>query len=224
MKKNKKLRKLIFWLLGLAAAALLFVVLSNLWMVRAAEKRIVSREEAAELEADAILILGAGVWEGGVPSPMLQDRLEEGLALYQAGAAPKILVSGDHGQSDYDEVNVMKAYLMTAGVPDEDIFMDHAGFSTYESLYRAREVFGARSLIIVTQKYHMYRALYIARRLGLQVLGCHADPRRYYGEAVREAREMLARDKDILWCLVKPEPTYLGEPIDIHGSGSVTND
>ncbi len=224
MKKNKKLRKLIFWLLGLAAAALLFVVLSNLWMVRAAEKRIVSREEAAELEADAILILGAGVWEGGVPSPMLQDRLEEGLALYQAGAAPKILVSGDHGQSDYDEVNVMKAYLMAAGVPDEDIFMDHAGFSTYESLYRAREVFGARSLIIVTQKYHMYRALYIARRLGLQALGCHADPRRYFGEVAREAREMLARDKDILWCLLKPEPTYLGEPIDIHGSGSVTND
>lgn len=208
----------------LCVAGALFVVLSNVIMVNQEQKKIVSIEDATKLNAQCILILGAGVWGQNTPSPMLEDRLKEGLKLYEQGAAPKILVSGDHGQEGYDEVNVMKNYLIDAGVPSEDIFMDHAGFSTYESMVRAKEVFGVSKLIVVTQEYHMYRALFICDQLGMQALGVHADPRLYQGALYRNVRELLARDKDILSCLFKVKPTYLGDPIDISGNGDVTND
>ncbi len=226
MKKSlpRQIKILFIALAALCVASALFVVLSNVIMVNQEQKKIVSIEDATKLNAQCILILGAGVWGQNTPSPMLEDRLKEGLKLYEQGAAPKILVSGDHGQKDYDEVNVMKNYLIDAGVPSEDIFMDHAGFSTYESMVRAKEVFGVSRLIVVTQEYHMYRALYICDQLGMQALGVHADPRVYQGDLYRNARELLARDKDILSCLFKVKPTYLGEPVDISGNGDMTND
>ena len=155
---------------------------------------------------------------------MLADRLDCAIRLYFAGAAPKLLMSGDHGSDDYDEVNVMKDYAIAAGVPSEDIFMDHAGFSTYESVYRARDVFEVQQPLIVTQHYHMYRALYIADALGLDASGVSADTRRYAGQSYRAAREVLARAKDFLQCITQPEPTFLGEAIPITGSGDRTND
>ena len=115
---------------------------------------------------DCIIVLGAGLWDDK-PSPMLKDRLEKGISLYKAGAAPKLLMSGDHGRTGYNEVQVMKQYAIDAGVPSEDIFMDHAGFSTYESMIRARDIFGVTSPIVVTQKYHLYRAVYIGKSLGI---------------------------------------------------------
>lgn len=189
-----------------------------------AEKRILTEDEASAKEADCILVLGAGVWEGGVPSHMLADRLDEAISLYELGASGKLLMSGDHGRTDYDEVNVMKGYAVEAGVPSEDVFMDHAGFSTYESLYRARDVFKAERIIIVTQRYHLYRALYVAGKLGLEAYGVASDPRTYRGQQFREAREILARCKDWAYTVVMPEPTYLGEPIPISGNGDATND
>lgn len=193
-------------------------------MVVAAGDRIVSARQAAAVDADCILILGAGITDTGNPSPMLQDRLSQGVALYEAGAAGKILMSGDHGHQDYDEVNVMKQFAVDRGVPSADVFMDHAGFSTYESLYRARDVFAAETVIIVTQKYHLYRALYIARSLGLEAYGVASDPRTYRGQAYRELREILARCKDFLTCLFQPPPTFLGEAIPVAGDGDQTND
>ena len=175
-------------------------------------------------QADCILVLGAGVREDGSVSDMLKDRLDYGIALYKAGAAPKILMSGDHGQEHYDEVNTMKQYAIKQGVPSEDIFMDHAGFSTYESMYRAKEIFGAGRIVAVTQKYHMYRALYIAKQLGLSAEGVSSAPRQYRGQSMREARELLARAKDFFVCMVKPAPKYLGDAIPISGNGDVTND
>ena len=208
----------------LVVLAGLFFVISNLLIMRSAGRRIVSDDELKTHQADCILILGAGVWDGGVPSHILSDRLDEGARLYKEGVSEKILVSGDHGRTDYDEVNVMKQYLMDLGIPDKDIFMDHAGFSTYESIYRAKEVFGVKTAVIVTQKYHLYRSLYICERLGIEALGSPADPRRYQGELVRNIREWISRDKDLFWCLFRIKPTYLGEKIDIHGNGNVTND
>ena len=131
---------------------------------------------------DCILILGAGVHEDGKPSLMLKDRLERGIDLYKAGISEKIIVSGDHGTVGYDEVNVMKNYLIDAGIPSENIFMDHAGFSTYESIYRARDIFCVKSMVIVTQKYHLYRALYIAKEFGLDAVGVPAAEIKYYGQ------------------------------------------
>lgn len=175
-------------------------------------------------EAECILILGAGVTDDGAPMPMLTERLNTGLALYQSGAAPKIVVSGDHGRVDYDEVNVMKDWLIEQGVPSEDIFMDHAGFSTYESMYRMRDVFLVNSMIVVTQKYHLYRALYIANTLGIDSYGVPCDEVVYAGQTYREAREMVARVKDYFYCAINKKPKYLGEAIPVSGNGNVTND
>ena len=189
-----------------------------------AQNFILTPEEAAALDADCILVLGAGVWEGDRPSHMLNDRLEVAISLYEAGAAPKLLMSGDHGREEYDEVNVMKAFAVEHGVPSKDVFMDHAGFSTYESIYRARDVFQARTVVVITQEYHLYRAIYVARSLGLTAYGVSADLREYRGQAKYDIREILARCKDFVMTILRPKPTYLGEPIPITGSGDLTND
>ncbi|MBQ2730603.1 MAG: YdcF family protein [Clostridia bacterium] len=191
----------------------------------AASERILSLEEIGEFGgADCILVLGCKVHENGRPSDMLRDRLETALSLFDAGAAPKLLMSGDHGQKEYDEVNAMKDFAVDAGVKSEDVFMDHAGFSTYESLYRAREIFGCKKVIVVTQKYHLYRALYIAEALGIEARGVAADLHTYGGQTGREVREILARGKDFFSCLFRAKPTYLGEAIPISGNGDLTND
>ena len=220
---KKYIRILLIAVASAAVAAAFFVLISNLIIVNEGKKKLLKEEKPGDFEADCILILGAGVW-GDSPSPMLSDRLDEGLRLYREGYAGKILVSGDHGSSDYDEVNVMKKYLVDAGVPSEDVFMDHAGFSTYESIYRAKAVFGVKKVIVVTQKYHIYRALYICDKLGIEAYGSNSDPRSYRGETYRNIREWLARDKDIFTCLFNVKPKYLGEKIDISGNGDVTND
>ncbi len=187
--------------------------------------QILTAEEAAELEGvDCILVLGCGVREDGTPSDMLYDRLLRGVELYEAGAAPKLLMSGDHGRVDYDEVAVMKQFAVDRGIPSEDVFMDHAGFSTYESLYRAKAVFQADKILIVTQEYHLYRALHIANRLGIEAYGVDGAYRTYAGQSVRDLREVLARCKDWAKCIFKPEPTFLGDAIPVSGDGNLTND
>lgn len=195
-------------------------------VVRATTKgQILSPEQAAELEnVDCILVLGCGVREDGTPSDMLADRLERSIELYRLGVAPKLLMSGDHGQVEYDEVNTMKDYAIAAGVPSEDIFMDHAGFSTYESMYRAREIFQVEKLVIVSQEYHLYRGIYNAERMGMEAYGVSADLRNYVGQSYMNAREILARCKDVFMGIFKPEPTYLGESIPVSGNGDLTND
>ena len=185
---------------------------------------LLTPEEAVQLEdVDCILVLGCGVRENGEPSLMLQDRLNMGLQLYAAGAAPKLLMSGDHSRSDYDEVGAMKDYAMERGVPSDDVFMDHAGFSTYESMYRARDVFCAEKVIIVSQAYHLYRAVYDARALGLDAYGVAAEDINYLGQSGRDLREILARNKDFFYCIWKPEPTFLGEAIPVSGDGDLSN-
>ena len=218
-----KKKKIIIALICLCLAGVLAVSGINIGMYAAVQDRIVPPDSTFE-EIDCILVLGCQVKDDGVPSHMLEDRLKRGVYLYEAGAAPKLLMSGDHGRTDYNEVGTMKEYAINAGIPSEDIFMDHAGFSTYESLYRAKEVFCAKKIIIVTQKYHLYRALYIAQALGLEAWGVDADYRSYTGQTNREVREVLARVKDFGLSILQPEPTYLGEEIPLSGNGDDTND
>lgn len=177
-------------------------------------------------KADAILVLGAYVTPNGTVSPMLNDRLTVAQELYQKGIADKLIVSGDHGRKDYDEVNTMKKFLMDRGISDQDIFMDHAGFSTYESLYRARDIFQARKIIIVTQEYHLKRAVFIARELGIEAYGVNSDLHDYGQVMVQyEVREIAARNKDFLMAkIIKPKPTFLGDAIPVFGDGRATND
>lgn len=155
---------------------------------------------------------------------MLQDRLDTAISLYKNGKSNKILMTGDHGRKEYDEVNIMKQYAIDNDIPSEDIFMDHAGYSTYESIYRAKEVFKAKRVVIITQKYHLYRALFIANNLGLEAYGVNSEPRMYGGQIKREIREILARNKDFITSIIKPKPTYLGDEIPISGDGNITND
>ena len=197
----------------------------NGYVKKSTSDQILSPAAAAELtDADCILVLGCYVHDSGRPSDMLADRLRRGIELYRSGAAPKLLMSGDHGRKDYNEVRAMKLAAMEEGIPSEDIFMDHAGFSTYESIFRARDVFAADKIILVTQKYHLYRALYVANALGLEAYGVAADDHTYVGQAYRELREILARNKDFATSILKPAPTYLGEVIPVSGDGNLTND
>lgn len=186
---------------------------------------ILAPEEAAKLsDVDCILVLGCKVKDNGVPSDMLADRLRRGVELFDLGSAPKLLMTGDHGRESYDEVDAMKQYAVDEGIPSQDVFMDHAGFSTYESMYRARDIFLAKKIIIVSQEYHLYRAIYIARSLGLDAYGVSSDYRNYSGQTGREVREVLARVKDFATSLFQPLPTYGGNVIPIGGDGNLTND
>ena len=223
-KKRWRKRALILLLcLGIAGGGLVLGI--NAHVKKTGGENIITREEAAALtDVDCILVLGCGVREDGTPSHMLEDRLKQGVALYHSQVSPKLLMSGDHGRVDYNEVGTMKQYAMDADIPSEDVFMDHAGFSTYESLYRAKEIFGAGKLIIVTQEYHLYRALYIAQQMGLEAYGVSADYRTYWGQTSREIREILARAKDFINTIFWPEPTFLGEAIPVSGNGNLTND
>ena len=230
LKKYIKRRSaLILAYIALALAALcvigaVYVFSVNAYVKNTTKDSIITPERASELEdVDCIIVLGCFVKPDGVPSDMLYDRIKMGNELYLSKAAPKIIMSGDHGQVEYDEVSTMKAYAVDAGVPSEDVFCDHAGFSTYESIYRAKEIFGADKVIIVTQEYHLHRALYVAKSLGVEAYGVSADYRTYAGQFVRDMREILARNKDFITSIFKPEPTYLGESIPINGNGDITN-
>lgn len=225
-KKAKKiLRVIVTVLVCLGIFGVSTVVCINVYVKTSVSDRILSAQDAAALEdVDCILVLGCLVHSDGSPSHMLEDRIQGGISLYKQGAAPKLLMSGDHGQTDYDEVATMKRIAVDAGVPSQDVFMDHAGFSTYESMYRARDVFQAQKIIIVTQEYHLYRAIYIAQQMGLDAYGVASDYREYAGQWHRDLREVLARNKDFAMCLLKPKPTFLGEAIPVSGDGDLTND
>jgi vancomycin permeability regulator SanA len=187
-------------------------------------KQTIRTMEAVE-PAEVILILGAYVHPSGEVSRMLKDRLDFGLELYQAGKAPKMIVSGDHGSKSYDEVRAMCEYLEAAGVPPEDIFMDHAGFNTYDSMYRMKAIFDVTDAIVVSQKYHVVRAAYIAEKLGIKVQSIASDTYVYEKIAIYRVREIGARIKAVWMAgIVKPNPTYLGEKIPITGSGMKTRD
>lgn len=223
--KKKLMIKIVKILFILGIVGMITLLSINFYVKNTVKDQILLSKEVQELEkVDCILVLGAGVWSDGRPSQMLEDRLKEGISIYESGVCNRLLMSGDHGRVEYDEVNVMKQYAIDAGIPSTDIFMDHAGFSTYESLYRARDVFKTKKIIIVTQGYHLYRALYIADQLGLEAYGVASDPRQYSGQNYRTVREILARVKDFFNVLIQPEPTYLGEAIPVSGNGNITND
>ena len=186
----------------------------------------VPEEQAEELRsfgADCILVLGAGIKDYETPTDMLEDRLETGIELYRAGVSPKILLTGDNGSQGHNELHVMLKYCLDAGIPAEDIFCDHAGFSTQESMLRARDIFGAERVIVVTQEYHEYRALYIGEKIGLDVRGVSAAQRDHTWQAARDVREVLARNKDFFMLLMGMENAVGGEPYDLSGDGTATH-
>ncbi len=224
MKYHKIVKRTVIICVCFGVAGLLTLFGINGYVKHTVKERIVESEHLHEEDMDCILVLGCQVKEGGEPSHMLRDRLQRGVEVYGLGVSEKLLMSGDHGRTDYNEVETMKQYAIDEGVDSADVFMDHAGFSTYESIYRAKEVFGVEKMVIITQEYHLYRALYIAEQLEIEAYGVASDYHTYVGQSMRDLREVLARAKDFVTTIVKPEPTYLGEFIDIHGDGNITND
>lgn len=206
------------------AAFVILIVISGIngWMYYGVKDHWIEDQKLSEA-LDCVLILGAGLRPDGTPSLMLEERLDEGIRLYREGLAKKLLMSGDHGKKYYDEVNAMRSYALAKGVPSEDIFMDHAGFSTYDSLYRAKAIFEVKKTVIVSQRYHLYRAFYIADRLKIEAYAAPADRRRYPGQNYREIREAAARAKDFFKVHLRMKPRYLGETIPISGDGNITD-
>ena len=182
--------------------------------------KILEPHTAAQLgDIDCILVLGCHI-----RSQYLADRLTTAFGLYDMGASSKLLMTGDHGREVYDEVNYMLDKAEEHGIERKDVFTDHAGFSTYESIYRAKEIFGAKRIIIVTQEYHLYRSLYLAEKLGIEAYGVSASLHGYGSQDYQDMRESLARMKDFFYALIKPEPTFLGESIPISGDAYPSHD
>lgn len=219
--KKLKLTFIIFIIIGIITVSGVFMV--N-WFVKLSTKDKIIENYTNIKDADAILILGCQVKPDGSLSLMLKDRLDKGIELYKNGVAPKVIVSGDHGREDYDEVNAMKKYMIQNEVPSEDIFMDHAGFNTYDSMYRAKNIFNVNKCVVVTQKYHLYRSVYIGNALGMETYGVPAQNIKYVGQLGRDIREVLARDKDVVKCIFKPQATYMGDTIPVSNNGDITND
>lgn len=178
--------------------------------------------QSDEFGADVIVVLGAGINWDGSPSAVLKDRLDVAIELYNEGVAPKILMSGDNSDSSYNEVMAMVIYAEDQGVPLDDIFCDHAGLSTYDSMYRLRYVFGVERCVVVTQEYHLYRALYDAASFGIQAYGVPCDQGEYTDIIDYEKREFLARIKDFFAHVINEEPEIKSEPVTLDQSGTVT--
>lgn len=175
---------------------------------------------------NAIIVLGAGVRSDGTPSDILADRLESSVEAYNSGLGNTFVLSGDHAREDYNEVGAMKRYILKSDIDEKVIFMDHAGFSTYDTMYRAKEIFKVDKAIIVTNEYHLPRALYIARKMGIDAYGLKSDKREYQLMDSYKKRELLAQLKDFVYVnILKPEPKFLGEAIPVSSSdGRVTED
>ena len=218
------LRRVLKIMIYLAAAGFVSSLIINITMVKSMEKYIYS--DIGEIPSrSAVMVLGAQI-RGKTLSPILQDRVNGGIALIQTGRGKKLLLSGDHGQIYYDEVNAMRLYVLEHApeIPEEDIFMDHAGFSTWDSMYRARDVFEVSELLIVTQKFHISRAVCMARSLGIDAVGYGLGEEHFNGknlEALR-VREYFARIKALYSIVFNIKPRYLGDKIPITGNGRDT--
>lgn len=163
------------------------------------------------------IVLGCRV-NGDEPSLCLEERLATALELYRSGTVRRLLLSGDHGTSGYDEVNAMRAWLMERGVPTDHLFLDHAGFDTYDTMIRARHVFQVDGALIVSQKFHLPRAVYLARAVGLNAVGVSADPPLGSACAGSRVREPVACAKAVLNVWLGSSPKFFGPAIPITGS------
>lgn len=205
---------------GTLAAALA----ANAWVIHKGHRWVRTLGQSAH--AQTAIVLGAYVYgTHGKLSPVLQDRVDMGIALFKAGRVDTLLLSGDHGRADYDEVNAMRAYAEQHGVPNQKIFLDHAGFNTYDTMARARRVFLVESAIVVTNRFHLARAMFLAHSQGIQTQGVVADQRVYVDADYNEQREFAARCKAFLYVyLWRPDPTFLGPAIPITGDARASHD
>lgn len=218
--KGKFFLKLVLLLIvfcGITAGAI------NLYITSAFDESIY--EDISDVpKMQTALLLGAKVYSNGALSSIMSDRSLTAIDLYKNKKVQKILISGDHGTSKYDEVNTIKDFLLSNGIPKEDIFLDHAGFDTYDSIYRANAIFEVESLTIISQEFHLPRAVYIAHSLDIDAVGFVADRQEYLSQWQNYARESLARVKAFIDVSFWAKPKFLGETIPITGDSQLSWD
>jgi SanA protein len=204
-----RLIRLLRWLLFLTGAGTVACTLASLYVEYRWADRILPRARAPE--APVALVFGAGLRANQAPSPMLAERIDTAIALYQAGKVKALLMSGDNSDRSHDETRAMRRYAIGKGVPSRHVIGDYAGLSTYDSCYRARSIFGVERALLVTQQFHLPRALFIAQSLGIDAFGVSADEARPH-RAPYPVRELLARPWAVVMVLLRPAPRFLGEP------------
>ncbi|MEM1168066.1 MAG: ElyC/SanA/YdcF family protein [Cyanobacteria bacterium P01_H01_bin.35] len=204
-------QRLILWLLVLT---ILLIPLALNFYVRVATSKYRYKNLEKVPAKPIAIVFGAGVWADGTPTPMLADRVQGAVNLYKIGSIKKILMTGDNSTPNYNEVKAMQEYAINQGVSVENITLDYAGFSTYESCYRAKEIFGITQAVLVTQNYHLPRAVYTCRQLGVDALGLGTqDWGKFRNDSMRRysIREFLAVLKALLEVhITRPKPTFLG--------------
>ena len=202
----------------------ILTLIINVYMINYSKEYLIKEENTFNNNYDSIVVLGASVKSDGTPSVMLQDRLDEAIVLYNIGISPRILMSGDHLNDDYDEVTVMKNYAVNKGISSDNIYVDHLGLNTFDSMYRLKKIYNLNKVLIVTQDYHQYRAIYLARKFGIEAYGVNSNARNYSGQLKRDLREILARVKDFFkFFFHSDDINSSSNSISIYESGNLTN-
>lgn len=201
MNGKRKCKKLFIALLAIIFAVGAYALCINFYIIGSAQKQILEESRLGDgFQADCVLVLGCGVKPDGTPSHMLVERVKAGSSVYEKTKAGYLLLSGDKSGESYNEPAVMKSLALENGIEEKDIVTDNIGYSTYESIYNAKTVYHVQKLIIITQPYHLPRALYIARSLGMEAYGYEAYLPLYPKQIIWSAREVAARNKDFLKC------------------------
>jgi SanA protein len=207
-----KIKHFLILLAKIAGVSLGFIFMINLFIHVRAQAYIYKNIKDVP-EAQVALIPGAAILANGNISAIFRDRVDTAIELYKAKKVSKILVSGDNSTLSHNEVNPVRDYLLGKGIPDTDIFLDHAGFDTYSTMYRARDIFQVTSIIISTQSFHLPRAVFIARALGLKAYGLSADEGHILFK--NYVREVLANEKAVFSLFFQIKPKFLGDVIPI---------
>jgi SanA protein len=218
MEKIKKLFKIGFW----CAMLTLFAVLGVNIAVKYYANRYCYLHPKNLPDSPVAIVFGAGLYRNNQPSNYLKDRLDKGIELYEMGKVKKLLLSGDNGRDEYDEITVMKEYCTQHNVDSADIYLDYAGFDTYSTIYRAKTIFKIDSAVLISQNYHLDRAIMLGRQKGLTVFGAIADKQKYGSLRRNKAREYLAVIKSIIDLKRNRKPRFLGETVDIRGISNYT--
>ena len=207
--------KKVFRFIAIVFGAVLLIIILTSVIIKLKTAPYIYRDLKQAPKAQVAVILGAAILKDGGPSPILRERVDQAQALYEEGKVEKILVTGDNSTLAHNEVNPVRLYLLENNISNQDIFLDYAGFDTYSSMYRARDIFLADSMMVVSQSFHLPRALFIARALGLNAYGLEADQGESHYLLKNYVREMLANVKAVFDVVSQREPKYLGDEIPL---------
>jgi SanA protein len=215
--------KLLRYSIIICIVTVIFILIINLIVFWKSDKYIYTNVKEVP-ECYTAIVLGAFVSKSGYLSDILQDRVDMAIELYKNKKIKRFLLSGDHGRVEYDEVNSMKKYLTDNGIDTQDIFLDHAGFDTYNSMVRANRIFQVKDAIVVSQGFHLPRAIYIARSKGIKAYGIEADKRQYVSINKSRFREVIANIKAFYEVSINKSPRFMGNEIPITGDSKLSYD